>query len=121
MPEPKAPAILSLQVRGRRLNEESFSLFCVKLGVTAVTACFAVFVGCHEDTGSALGADRLVPYNLVSLDFVCIGFLDCFLGCWCFCHSNHSWGASASALGASIPFLLRRYAFSLLSAASLLS
>ena len=99
------------------------SLF--ELGVSAVSAGDTVLVGCHEDTGSALGADGLGPDELVALDLVCVLLGDDFLGCGCFCHSNHSWGASSSAgasgLVASIPFLFSRYSLSNSRAASLLS
>ncbi len=95
-----------------------------ELSVSAVSAGDTVLVCRHEDTGSALGADGLGPDDLVALDLVGVLLRDDFLGCRCFCHSNHSWGASsadASGLVASIPFLFSRYSLSNSSAASLLS
>ena len=114
--------ILCLRLRGwRRKKMFPGSLLVGELCVSAVAAGFTVGVGRHEHSGAALGAHGLGPDELVSLDLVGV-LLGDDLGCiglLC-CHFNHSSaGASASALGASIPFLFRRYSLSSCRAASL--
>jgi len=63
----------------------TFSLF-LELGVSAASTGNTVLVGCHENSGSALGADGLGPGDLVAVNLVCIFLCDCLLRCCCLCH-----------------------------------
>ena len=63
----------------------TFSLF-LELGVSAASTGNTVLVGCHKDTGAALGADGLGPADLVALDLVCVLLADRSLLNRCFCH-----------------------------------
>lgn len=68
--------ILRLPLRGWEPNEEMPLLFLLEFGVSAFTAGVSVLVDRHEHTGTALGADGLCPFDFVSVNFVCVTFLD---------------------------------------------